>query len=59
MYKEGEVIYDSDLKVDREVPLSITASRVQHLVHLLHTGKFSQVYNSGPCSKPFNYTTAK
>ena len=41
MYKEGEVIYDSDLKVDRELPISITASRVRHLVHLLNTGNFT------------------
>ena len=41
MYKEGNVIYDTDLKIDRELPLSITASKIKHLVHLLNTGNFT------------------
>ena len=41
VYKEGKVIYDSDLKIERELPLSIKASKIRPLVHLLNTANFS------------------
>ena len=41
VYNEGKVIYDSDLKIDRELPLSLTASKIRPLVHLLNTANFS------------------
>lgn len=41
VYNEGKVIYDSDLKISRELPLSITASKIRPLVHLLNTANFS------------------
>ena len=41
MYKQGQYIHDSDLKLDREQPMSITASQVRHLLHLLNTCEFS------------------
>ena len=41
VYNEGNVIYDSDLKIDRDLPLSITASKIRPLVHLLNTVNFS------------------
>ena len=41
MLNEGLVIHDCDIKVNREQPLSITASKLKHLVHLLNTGNFS------------------
>ena len=41
VYKEGKVIYDSDLKTDRELPLFIAASKIRPLVHLLDTANFS------------------
>jgi len=41
VYNKGKVIYDSHLKIDREVPLSIAASKIISLVHLLNTANFS------------------
>ena len=42
MYKEENVNYDSDLKIDRELPLYIYHSlKNKHLVHLLNTGNFT------------------
>ena len=41
VYNEGKVIYDNDLKIDRELPLSITACKIRPLVHLLITANFS------------------
>lgn len=41
MLNKGQVIIDSDIKVDRERPLEITAARARHLVHLLNTATFS------------------
>ena len=41
VYFEGKVIYDSHLKIYREVPLSIAASEIRSLVHLLNAANFS------------------
>jgi len=41
VYNKGKVIYDSDLKIDRELPLSLTASKIRPLVHLPNTANFS------------------
>ena len=39
--KEGLIVHDCDIKVDREQPLAITASKIKHIVHLLKKGNFS------------------
>ena len=39
--KEGLIVHDCDIKVDREQPLTITASKIKHIVHLLNMGNFS------------------
>ena len=38
---EGLIVHDCDIKVDREQPLAITASKIKHIVHLLNMGNFS------------------
>ena len=32
--KEGLIVHDCDIKVDREQPLAITASNIKHIVHV-------------------------
>ena len=39
--KEGLIVHDCDIKVDREQPLAIKASKIKHIVHLLNMGNFS------------------
>ena len=41
MLNQGSTIYDCDIKVDRQQPLDITASKIKHLVYLLNTGNFT------------------
>ena len=52
--KEGLIVHDCDMKVDREQPLAITTSKIKHIVHLLNMGNFftpGKMHHSRSCSR--------